>query len=160
MLPDPGRGEQDALGLLLGPGGGGGGPGDLVLEGVLQGRRAELVLAEEVELAALLEVEEVGQTVLVYAFIPCCGQEGAVDVGEVRGFVAEDGSGQDVVLAAVRAGAVEVGHLGEDAGGRAGEEAGQGGDRLGSLVGGGSTKTSSVSTGRNTTCLPQGGQHL
>jgi hypothetical protein len=34
MLPDPGRGQQDALGLLLGPGSFGGGLGDLVLEGV------------------------------------------------------------------------------------------------------------------------------
>ena len=64
MLPDPGRGQQDALGLLLGPGTFGGGLGDLVLEGILQGRGAELVLAEQVELAVMLKSEEIGQTVL------------------------------------------------------------------------------------------------
>src|SRR5690348_16860951 len=79
VLPDPGRGEQDALGLLLGPGSGGGGLGDLVLEGVLQGRRAELVLAEEAELAAVLEAEEVGQAVGADALGSGRGQQGAVD---------------------------------------------------------------------------------
>jgi hypothetical protein len=57
MLPDPGRGQQDALGLLLGPGTFGGGLGDLVLEGILKSRGTELVLAEEVELAVMLESE-------------------------------------------------------------------------------------------------------
>jgi hypothetical protein len=36
MLPDPRRGQQDALGLPLGPGTFGGGLGNLVLEGILQ----------------------------------------------------------------------------------------------------------------------------
>ncbi len=37
MLPDPSGGQQDALGLLLGPGTFGSGLGNLVLEGILQG---------------------------------------------------------------------------------------------------------------------------
>ena len=55
MLPHPGRGQQDAFGLLLGPGTFGSGLGDLVPVGILQGRRAEFVLAEEIELAAVLK---------------------------------------------------------------------------------------------------------
>jgi hypothetical protein len=61
MLPDPRRGQQDALGLLLGPGTFRRGLGDLVLEGILQGGRTELVLAEEVEFAVMLKSEEVRQ---------------------------------------------------------------------------------------------------
>ncbi len=59
MLPDPSRGQQDALGLLLGPGTFGRGLGELVLEGILQRRRAEFVLAEEVEFAVVLKSEEI-----------------------------------------------------------------------------------------------------
>ena len=63
MLPDPSRGQQDALGLLLGPGTFGSGLGDLVLEGILQGRRTEFVLAEQAELAVVLKSEEIRQAV-------------------------------------------------------------------------------------------------
>jgi hypothetical protein len=49
-------GEEDTLGLLLGPGTFGGCFGDLVLEGVLQGGRAEFGLTQEGELATMLEV--------------------------------------------------------------------------------------------------------
>ena len=80
---------------------------------------------------------------------PGRGQQRAVDVGEVRGLVAEHGAGQDVVLAAVRPGAVEVGHLGQDAGGRAGEQPGQGGDRLGSQVRGRATEAAVVDLERD-----------
>jgi hypothetical protein len=82
----------------------------------------------------MLQSEEIRQAVGADAFGPGCGQQRAVDMGEVCGLVAEHGTGQDVVPAAVRSGAVEVGHLGQDARGRAGEQAGQGGDRLGSQV--------------------------
>ena len=59
MLPDPSRGQQDVLGLLLGPGTFGSGLDHLVLEGILQSRRPELVLAEEVEFAVVFKSEEV-----------------------------------------------------------------------------------------------------
>jgi hypothetical protein len=62
-LPDPSRGQQDALGLLLGPGTFGRGLGNLVLEGILQSRGAEVVLAEEVEFAVVLKSEEIRQAV-------------------------------------------------------------------------------------------------
>ena len=75
MLPDPCRGQEDAFGLL-GPGTFGSGLGDLVLEGIFQSRGAEFVLAEEVEFAAVLEPEEVRQTV------------GANTLGPGRGVVA------------------------------------------------------------------------
>src|SRR2546429_6469373 len=84
MLPDPGRGQQDALGLLLGPGTFGGGLGNLILEGILQSRGAELVLAEEVELAVMLKSEEIRQTMLVYTLGPGRSQQRAINVGEVR----------------------------------------------------------------------------
>jgi hypothetical protein len=67
----------------------------------------------------------------------------------VRGLVAEHGTGQDVVLAAVRSGAVEVGHLGQDARRRAGEQPGQGRDRLGSQVRGRATEAAVVDQERN-----------
>jgi hypothetical protein len=63
MLPGPSRGQQDALGLLLGPGTFSSGLGDLVLEGILQSRGTELVLAEEVEFAVMLKSEEIRQAV-------------------------------------------------------------------------------------------------
>ncbi len=63
MLPHPRRSQQDALGLPLGPGTFGSGLGDLVLEGILQGRGAEFVLAEEVEFAVVLKSEEIWQAV-------------------------------------------------------------------------------------------------
>jgi hypothetical protein len=106
--------------------------GNLVLEGILQSRRAEFVLAEEVELAVMLKSEEIWQAAGANTLGPGRGQQRAIDVGEVRGLVAEHGTGQDVPLATVRPGAVEVGHLGQDAGRRTGEQPGQGGDRLGS----------------------------
>ena len=59
MLPDPSRSQQDALSLLLCPGTFDSGLGDLVLEGILQSRRAEFVLAEGVEFAVMLKSEEV-----------------------------------------------------------------------------------------------------
>jgi hypothetical protein len=43
---------------------------DLVLEGILQSRGSELVLAEKGELTAMLESEEVSQPIFAYAFGP------------------------------------------------------------------------------------------
>jgi hypothetical protein len=63
VLTDPSRGEQDALSLLLGPGPFGGGLGYLILESILESRRAKFVLAEKVELAVMLKAEEIRQTV-------------------------------------------------------------------------------------------------
>ncbi len=57
MLPDPGRGQDDPFGILLWPVTFGGATGDLVPQGALEYRRAQLVLAEEGKLAAVLEVE-------------------------------------------------------------------------------------------------------
>ena len=62
MLPDPGRGKDNLLCLPLRPDAFAGPPRDLLPEGILQNRGHELVLAEEVKLAALLKAEEPGTT--------------------------------------------------------------------------------------------------
>ena len=63
MLPNPGGGQEDPLGLLLGPLTVVGGLRDLVLESILQSGGSELVLAEKGELTVTLESEEVRQPV-------------------------------------------------------------------------------------------------
>ena len=149
MLPDPGRGQEDPLGLLLGPLTFGGGLRDLVLEGVLQGGGSELVLAEKGELTAVLESEEVGQPVFAYAFVSGRVQQHAIDVGEMRGLISKHGTGQDVILAAVRAGAVQIGHLGEHARGRPRRIAGRGEDRFRRPVRGGTAEAPVVDQERS-----------
>ena len=61
MLPDPGRGQDDPFGILLCPVTFGGAAGNLVPLGALEYRHAQLVLAEEGKLAAVLQVEESGR---------------------------------------------------------------------------------------------------
>ncbi len=68
MLSYAGRGQDDPFGILLWPVTLGGAAGNLIPQGVLEYRRAQLVLAEEGKLAAVLEVEESGQAVAVDAF--------------------------------------------------------------------------------------------
>jgi hypothetical protein len=58
VLAYAGCGQDDPFGVLLGQVAFGGAADDLIPEGVLEYRRAELVLAEEGELAAVLEVEK------------------------------------------------------------------------------------------------------
>ena len=74
MLPDAGRGQDDPFGIQLGQVVPGDGTRDLILEGVLEYRRAQLVLAEEGELSPILQAEEIGQAVLIDAFGPGCVQ--------------------------------------------------------------------------------------
>jgi hypothetical protein len=77
VLSYAGRGQDDPFGVLLGQVTFGGAADDLIPEGVLEYRRAQLVLAKEGELAAVLEVEEIGQAVAVEAFGASGAQAGA-----------------------------------------------------------------------------------
>ena len=119
MLPDPGRGQDDLLGILLWRVTFGGATGNLVPQGALEDRRAQFALAEEGELAAVLEIEEIGQAVAADAFGPGGAQQQTIDISEPGAVLPEHGPGQDVPLAAVRAGAVQIGHFGEHTGGSA-----------------------------------------
>ena len=67
MLPDPGRGQDNLLGLLLRPDAFAGRLGDLLLESSLQRGGFEFVLTEEVELTAEFQAEEIGQAVFTNA---------------------------------------------------------------------------------------------
>ncbi len=61
VLSDAGRSQDNPFGILLWPVTLGGATGNLIPQGALEYRRAQLVLAEEGKLAAVLEVEEIGQ---------------------------------------------------------------------------------------------------
>src|SRR5213078_2269711 len=98
MLADACCGEDDPFGIKLGQVVPGDGTLDLILEGVLEYRSAQLALAEKGELSPILQVEEVKQAVSVDAFGSSGVQQYAVDVGEVSGVLAEHGSGHDVPL--------------------------------------------------------------
>ena len=137
MLAYAGRGQDDPFGILLWPVTRSGATDNLIPQCVLEYRRAQLVLAEEGELAAVLEVEEIGQAVSVDAFGASGAQQQTVDIGELGTVLPEHGPCEDVPLAAVRTGAVQIGHFGEHARGRPREQPGQSGDRFGCLVGGG-----------------------
>jgi hypothetical protein len=101
MLPDPGRGQDNLLRLLLRPDAFAGAPGYLLLEGMLQSRGLEFVLAEKDELAAVFRSEEIGQVVVAYAFGAGRGQQDAVDMSKARRVIPEYGTGEDVPLSAV-----------------------------------------------------------
>jgi hypothetical protein len=58
VLSYAGRGQDDPFGILLGQVTFSGAAGNLIPQGVLEYRRAQLALAEEGKLAAVLEVEE------------------------------------------------------------------------------------------------------
>ena len=79
----------------------GGATGNLIPQGALEYRRAQFVLAEEGELAAVLEVEEIGQAVAVDAFGASGAQQQTVDISEPGAVLPEHGPGQDVPLAAL-----------------------------------------------------------
>jgi hypothetical protein len=68
MLAYAGRSQDDPFGILPWPVTFGGATDNLIPQGALEYRRAQLVLAEEGELAAVLEVEEIGQAIAVDAF--------------------------------------------------------------------------------------------
>ena len=68
VLPYAGRGQDDPFGISLWPLTLGGATGNLIPQGALEYRRAQLTLAEEGKLAAVLRVEEIGQAVAVDAF--------------------------------------------------------------------------------------------
>jgi hypothetical protein len=61
MLSDPGRGQEDPLSLPFRPHGGAVLLADLVAQGRLEHRDVEFILAEQSELAAVLQAQEVGQ---------------------------------------------------------------------------------------------------
>ncbi len=141
VLSYSGRGQDDPFGILLWLVTRGGATGNLIAEGAFEYRRAQFVLAEEGELAAVLQVEEIGHAVAADALGASGAQQQTVDISEPGAVLPEHGPGQDVPLAAVRAGAVQIRHFGEHAGWRPGEQPGQGGDRFGRLVGGGPAET-------------------
>ena len=100
MLPDPGRGQDDLLCLLLRPDAFAGPPRDLLLEGILQNRGLELVLAEAVELAAVLKAEEIGTTAFTYALGAGRSQQRAIDMSETGGVAGEASPRADVSVRA------------------------------------------------------------
>ena len=61
VLADASRGQDDPFGIQLGQVVRGDGTLDLILEGVLEYRRAQFVLAEEGELSPILQAEEIGK---------------------------------------------------------------------------------------------------
>ena len=69
----------------------GGATGNLIPQGVLEYRRAQLALAEEGKLAAVLQVEESGQAVAVDAFGAGGTQQQTVDIGEPGAVLPEHG---------------------------------------------------------------------
>ena len=101
VLPDAGRGQDDPFGILPGPVILGHAVGNLISEGVLEYRRAQLALPEEGKLAAILEVEEIGQAVAVDAFGAGGAQQQTVDICEPGAVLPEHGPGEDVPLAAL-----------------------------------------------------------
>ena len=101
MLANPGCGQENPLCLLLRPEAFAGASRDLLPEGILQSGDSELVLAEKIKLAAMLESEEIGQAVLAYALGATRTQQHAIYVGETCRVIPEHGAGQDVPLAAV-----------------------------------------------------------
>jgi hypothetical protein len=60
VLSDAGRSQDDPFGISVWPVTLGGATGNLILQGTLEYRRAQLVLAEEGKLAAVLELREIG----------------------------------------------------------------------------------------------------
>ena len=103
MLSDAGRSQDDPFGNSVWPVTLGGAVGNLIPQGALEYRRAQFVLAEEGKLAAVLEVEEIGQAVAVDAFGASGAQQQTVDISEPGAVLPEHGPGQDVPFAAVRA---------------------------------------------------------
>ena len=79
MLPDAGCGQDDPFGISFWPLTLGGATGNLIPQGALEYRRAQFVLAEEGKLAAVLEVEEIGQAVAADAFGASGAQQNTVD---------------------------------------------------------------------------------
>ena len=114
MLPDPGRGQDNLLRLLFGEDAIADALGDLRFEGPLQGGSLEFVLAEKGELTTVFKAEEIRQAILAYAFGAGRSQQDPVDISEMYGVIPEHGTGQDVALAAVGAGTVQIGHFGQD----------------------------------------------
>ena len=85
--------------------------GDLVAQARLEHGDAEFFLAEQRQLAAVFQAEEVGQLARADAFSAGGSQQHPVEVAEPGWVVAEHGTGQHIPAAAVGAGAVQVGHL-------------------------------------------------
>jgi len=68
VLSDAGRSQDNPFGISVWPVTLGGATGNLIPQRTLEYRRAQLLLAEEGELAAVLEVQEIGQAVAADAF--------------------------------------------------------------------------------------------
>jgi hypothetical protein len=121
VLANPGRRQQDPLCLQWRPDTVADVAFNLVPKTRLQHRDIQLLLAEQSQLAAVLEAEEVRQTRRPDALGPRRLQQHPVDVREPGRVVAERGARRDVPLGAVGSRAVQVGHLGQHAGRRPGE---------------------------------------
>jgi hypothetical protein len=107
VLSDAGRGQDDPFGILLKPATPGSAAGNLIPEGVLEYRHAQL-LAEEGELAAILEVEEIGRALSIYALGARGTQQQTVNIREPGAVLLEHGPGKDVPFGAVRARAIRL----------------------------------------------------
>ena len=122
--------KQDSLGFQIRPHVGVAVLADLVAQGCFEHGDVEFLLAEQRELAALLQAQKVRQPGWADAFGPGGVQQDAVDGAEPGRIFAEHGAGQDIPPAAVGTRAVQVGHFRQHAGRRPREQAGQRRHRL------------------------------
>jgi hypothetical protein len=93
MLANPCRGQENPLGLLLRPGTFADASRDLLPKGSLQGGGSELVLAEKIKLATMLESEEIGQAIFAYALSAGRSQQYAIDMSKTCRVIPEHGHG-------------------------------------------------------------------
>ena len=109
-------------------------PADLVAQGRFEHGDVEFLLAEQGELAAVLQPQEVRQPGRADAFGAGGEQQEPVDGAEPCRIVAEHGTGQDIPAATVRTRAIQVGHFRQHTGRRAREQPGQRRHRLRCLM--------------------------
>ena len=134
MLSDPGRRQEDPLRLQLRPRACATVPADLVAQARFEHGYVKFLLAEQSELAAVLQPQEVRQAGRVNAVGTGGEQQYSVDGAEPCWIVAEHGTSEDIPPGAVRMRAVQVGHFRQHTGRRSREQPGQRRHRLWRLM--------------------------
>jgi hypothetical protein len=130
VLPNPGRSQEDPLGLQIRPHASATVLTDLVAQGRFEHGGFEFFLAKQGQLAALLQAQEVRQPGWADAFGTGGVQQDAIDGAEPGRILAEHGAGQHIPSAAMGAGAVQVGHFRQHTGRRPREQPAQRRHRL------------------------------
>ena len=126
VLPDAGRSQENPLGfpdLPLRPFAVPHVASELLPQACFQHGAVQLLLAQQGQLAAVLQPEEVGQPVRSDALQASSLEKYPVGARESPGIVPQDGSGQGIPSSSVRPGTIQVGHLCQDAGRPPGEQA-------------------------------------